>query len=459
MSNRERLTPSRIKAFSCPSGKQQAFFFDTEVPRLAVRVTSAGVKSFVFESKLNRQTIRRTIGSADAWSVGDAREEARRLQVLVDSGVDPREQEREKIAQGERARQEEEQLKRAQEHAARYTLDGLCNAYADYLKVRGKNKSSSDARSAFKVHVLEAWPSEANLPANTVTSTQVAAIVRKVRESGKVRTAGILRNYLVAAFNAARRAPFDSAMGDELIAFNITTNPAEAVPAIPVNRGDRVLSRSELGGYLKSLGTRPEDCALRLAIFCGGQRMAQLLRASVSDYDSSTQTLRLLDGKGKRVAPREHLVPLAPIGAALVSCLATGKTLFTTERGTRLTERAVGARCSEICAEMGVPPFDLRDIRRTAETMLAGLRVSKDLRAQLLSHGIGGVQAAHYDRWEYIDEKRAVLEQWEKHLAAIEGTLSEERVALMKEAGFAALSEAIQATQVALAAQDAQAAS
>jgi hypothetical protein len=42
-------------------------------------------------------------------------------------------------------------------------------------------------------------------------------------------------------------------------------------------------------------------------------------------------------------------------------------------------------------------PFQLRDIRRTAETMLAGLGVSKDVRAHLLSHGLGGMQNQHYD--------------------------------------------------------------
>jgi len=61
-------------------------------------------------------------------------------------------------------------------------------------------------------------------------------------------------------------------------------------------------------------------------------------------------------------------------------------------------------------------PFELRDIRRTCETMLASLGVSSDVRAQLQSHGLGGVQQRHYDRHEYALEKRAALEKWERHL-------------------------------------------
>ena len=82
---------------------------------------------------------------------------------------------------------------------------------------------------------------------------------------------------------------------------------------------------------------------------------------------------------------------------------------------------------AEVCAGIGGEPFNLRDIRRTVETMLAGLGISKDTRAQLLSHGISGVQAAHYDRHAYTDEKRAALVAWEARLEAIrqaERTLS-----------------------------------
>jgi integrase len=94
---RERLTSSRIARFSCPPGKQQSYLWDTEAPRLAVRATAGGAKSFVFEAKLNRRTIRHTIGDVRAWDLEStdperpgARQQARRLQALVDRGIDPR---------------------------------------------------------------------------------------------------------------------------------------------------------------------------------------------------------------------------------------------------------------------------------------------------------------------------------------------------------------------------------
>ena len=61
--------------------------------------------------------------------------------------------------------------------------------------------------------------------------------------------------------------------------------------------------------------------------------------------------------------------------------------------------------------------FDLQSWR-TVETQLASIGVTKDIRAQLLSHGLSGVQAAHYDRYEYMNEKHAALVAWENVLIA-----------------------------------------
>jgi integrase len=57
-------------------------------------------------------------------------------------------------------------------------------------------------------------------------------------------------------------------------------------------------------------------------------------------------------------------------------------------------------------------PFSMRDLRRTAETHMAALGISSDVRAQIQSHGLGGIQARHYDRHDYMPEKRAALSMW-----------------------------------------------
>lgn len=420
---RVNLTPERIRKAACPPDKQQAFLWDKESPRLAVRIT-AKAKSFIFEGKLNRVTIRQTIGACSAWTVEDARKEANRLQRLVDKGIDPREQKREQQEQKAAEIAAQAAAKKEAEDRQRFTLRALCEEYAKHLEERGKVKSARAAKSAFSCHLFKPHPDLAATPANEVTCLQITEIVRKVGEKGKERTANVLRSYLSAAFNAAKRAPRDPKSPSALLPFQVEGNPAEMVEPYSKKVGHRHLSTDELKVYLAAMGGDVTDQALKLALFSGGQRMAQLLRAKVTDYDIEAKILRLFDSKGARREPRVHLLPLGPVAAGIVANLVKqaeereSPFLLSSRRGT-VHESTPGKRVKEISEAMGGQPFDLRDVRRTAETMLAGLGISRDIRAQLLSHGISGVQAAHYDRHSYLEEKRAALRKWERHLDGI----------------------------------------
>lgn len=138
------LTAGAIERLTCRTDiKAQAFLRDTKVPGLRVRVTNTGAKSFVFESKLNRQTIRRTIGDVRVWTIDKARAEARRLGVLLDNGEDPRELERQEQAQ---------KASRAAEVAAQGVT--VSEAWAHYLEDRRPHWGELHYRD----HIIKASP-------------------------------------------------------------------------------------------------------------------------------------------------------------------------------------------------------------------------------------------------------------------------------------------------------------
>ena len=437
-----------MSRFVCEAGKAASFLWDSESTGLGLKASAGGSKNYVLQSRLETgATLRVTIGSTKTWTLAAAREEDRRLQVLIDSGIDPRAAKRERAAEAARLIAEAkaealvaeaEAAKREQEKRERYTLRTLCEAYCDLLQARGK-PSARQARSILKVHVFEAHPEMAATPARDVTPLQVAAMVRQTREAGRERAAGVLRSYLAAAFTAGKRAPFDASLPAALIPFEIERNRVDAIPPIAVRAGNRTLSADELRAYLAELGDNLADQALLLALLAGVQRMAQLLRPKVSDYDTGTATLRLWDAKGRTTSPREHLLPLAPRAAALVAHLiaraeAKGSPLlFSTYGQTQLADTTPGKRAAEIGAAVTGEPFDLRDIRRTCETMLASMGISRDTRAQLLSHGLSGVQVSHYDRHAYTDEKRAALMAWESRLHEIATGTARSNVLSMKQ--------------------------
>lgn len=379
----------------------------------------------------------------DGWTLVRVREEAAKIREQYQSGSgDVRADQDAERAAREAARRAEEAVQAEAERRARerqqFTLGALCAMYCTMLDVQGKAKGAKDARAAFKVHLFEGNPELAKLPANEVEAEQIAELLRGIRAAGKHRTAGVVRSYLNAAFNAAIKSRLSTDAAADFRGFNLKSNPIATIEAIPVQAGDRVLTHAELRGYLGALGDGIIDQALLLALLAGGQRMAQLLRARIGDWDHGI--LRLWDDKGRRTSAREHLLPLGPNAAALVDRLVVrakehagelalkkgeptdpNPSLFMSLGGARVVDTTPGKRLIEIAEHLGCPPFNLRDVRRTVETELQRLRIARDVRAVLLSHGMGGVQGKHYERFDFLDEKRAALEAWERFLFATEG--------------------------------------
>ena len=100
------FTADRVAAFHCEAGKRQSLLWDAKTPGLGLRASDGGVKSFVFETRLNGKTLRLTIGDVRAWTIAKAQAEARLLRSQVDKGVDPRQQRAEQRVREETVRAE-----------------------------------------------------------------------------------------------------------------------------------------------------------------------------------------------------------------------------------------------------------------------------------------------------------------------------------------------------------------
>ena len=66
----------------------------------------------------------------------------------------------------------------------------------------------------------------------------------------------------------------------------------------------------------------------------------------------------------------------------------------------------------------GVTGWVFHDLRRTVRTRISAIPAEEHVREALLAHGRRGIQA-HYDQHKYRDEKRDLLERWEKVLLSI----------------------------------------
>jgi integrase len=412
--------------------------------RLVARIMQDGV-AFYFQYFVPNQgkEVKRSfpLGEYDetgrrGLSLTHARDRAAQLARLYRDGVT------DLHAHFERQRESEERARVAEEDAARRaaedakcgTLRQLLEVYVGHLEKHGK-QSARDVRSIFNTHVFEAAPDTADRKATEVTVDQFVALISALTEVGKGRTAAKLRSYLRAAYSLAISSKTDPDAPLTLRSFGIEANPLASVGARALSKYNRarkrVLDASEMGALLwriEALRDGAQKDALRLLLFLGGQRPMQLLRATSADVDLKAGTVTLYDGKGSRREPRRHVLPLVKQAAEILErrleWANAGIPLFSIDDRTTMRHETLSVAVGEISAEMlkakeAREVFELRDLRRTVETMLAGLKVSSDVRAQLLSHGLGGVQNRHYDHHDYTAEKKQALERWARHLTKL----------------------------------------
>ncbi len=351
--------------------------------------------------------------------------------------------EREREAAERAQRAAAEAARRATEDAQRGTLRQLLDAYVAHLERQGK-QSAKDVRSIFNKHITTVAPDLLERKAAELSVDDFVGLIGRLVEAGKGRTADKLRSYLRAAYQLALESKTDPGAPLALRAYGIAVNPIAAIGALSqFNRvRDRVLSGPELGAFLRhvqSLQAGSRRDALQLLLLLGGQRPVQLLRVTASDVDIAAGTITLYDGKGARSQPRAHVLPLVKDAAGILkrrlSALGEGEPLFSTDQERIMRVETLGAQVGEIVTAMlaADPPearesFQLRDLRRTCETAMAALGISSDVRAQIQSHGLGGVQHRHYDRHSYSAEKKAALEKWSRHLKKLKANRAGKRM-------------------------------
>lgn len=443
MATNSRLTPLGIER---AKAKDAEFWLSDDEGtrgggRLVVRISPSGSKLFYFRYSVEGKRYQlpmRPYTSTPAegrLTLQEARKEARRYSELhrlpesTDVAAYLKRLDDEAATARELAVERKAEVVRAASEESRYSLRALGDWYAKYLKAAGK-QSAPGVASILKCHVNDtAW---ADKPARLLTAQDAAQLLRRIVEAGKGRTAGKVRSILHSAYALAIKAELDPSAPADLIPFRIPNNPIAGTAALSQfnQPRDRVLAPSEMAELWRRVWSDDDASlqirALRLTVLLGGQRAVQLLRVKLDKVSLESETITLHDPKGRRSTPRIHLLPLQGKSKSEVASLMERATALESprlfeSRNSHLGSDVLSDLVRDISADMvrdkiSPQPFQFRDLRRTAETMLAAMGISKDLRAQVQSHGLGGVQNRHYDRHDYMAEKRLALKAWEEHL-------------------------------------------
>jgi integrase len=83
-----------------------------------------------------------------------------------------------------------------------------------------------------------------------------------------------------------------------------------------------------------------------------------------------------------------------------------------------------------------VEPWILHDLRRTAATGMAGLKIAPHVVDRVLNHTSGTIRgvARVYNRFEYRDERKAALEAWGRKIDSITSGHAPGNVVSLREA-------------------------
>lgn len=346
----------------------------------------------------------------------------------------------------EAAEAERRSQREAEAAARRGTFGDLLDSYAAGMSAAGR-VSAREIGRMFQLHVKDYHADLIARPAAEIQPEDIQLILagvlgRKPKGrgignkapgssfNGMRTTCDKLRRYLRAAFSYAAKAHLapERLAGDGKV-FAVSSNPVRDIPVTQGTGGGQTesLTPAELGELLRYLDTLPTRHAAiaKALIYFGGQRLTQF--CAVPWESVSDGTISLLDAKGRKAQAWDHLLPITDRIAEIIKPLMEdriGPGPFSLTPGSNANPDTLSALFIDagkaLSATGKAQSFSWKNVRVTAETLLAHQGVSTEVRAWLLSHGRSGVQAKHYDRYSYLPEKQAALEKWGRYLDGLE---------------------------------------
>ncbi|MFD1007956.1 tyrosine-type recombinase/integrase [Oceanisphaera ostreae] len=389
--------------------------------RLGIKIQSSGQKVFVFrffDADGKAQFI--TIGKFPEMSLSHAREQACEYGALLKQGINPK-------VEAKRLQVAEETLERAE--ALKGSVRQLFEGYTNSMKAEGKRTFDAVLSSLEK----EAYPIVSpDMKAKEVTADHIKRILSNLIIRGAAVQSNRVRSYLMAAFNYGLKHDNDPAHMEQGVLFALTANPVSVIPkqTHAEKPGQNWLKLP----YLRELMTTFSDAhkvgtlihqLLKLVVYCGGQRPYELLANRWESVDWVERTLLVPADLSKN--KREHLIPLTDTSFSLLRELYH-QTGICTHIFPKLLRRQYSPNEHILSSSLSraisyyrkhnpdFPYFVARDIRRTCKTLMGEAGLSKEIRDRIQNHAFQDVSAKHYDRYDYLNEKRHALELWEARL-------------------------------------------
>lgn len=403
---RVNLTAGRIEGFKCGTDGKQCFMWDTALAGLGVRATT-GAKAFIYQGRIDKKVIRVTIGDIRTWGIDEARAEARKLGTLLDQGIDPRLEKKQRL----------NELKHDQSESRRADVI-VADAWADYIESRKPRWSELHLKDHRKISQAGGSPRQRGKG-----KTQPGALAPLMQMKLADINAGIVGQWLAkevetrptrarlafalfrAFLNWCEDTPnYQGLSSPEACSKRIAkqTLPRKGVKA-------DCLQREQLPAWFKGVQQiqNPVISAYLQILMFTGARRGELATLRWSDVDFRWESLSIRDKvEGERV------IPLTPYVAFLIDSLPRrNEWVFsspTAKRGHLVEPRAQHQRALTVAAIEGLT---LHGLRRSFGTLSEWVEVPAGIVAQIQGHKPSATVEKHY-RQRPLD----LLRQWHEKI-------------------------------------------
>lgn len=388
--------------------------------RLGIQVHPSGNRVFVFRYKRGGKWAFVRLGDFPNLKLAEARDKAKAFSQMIRDGLDPK---------NELERQAGEQEQARRQHEQQGTVEQLFRSYTEQMRKDGKRTHAAVLLALEK----ETYPHlKPMTKAKDVTPHDIKIILAHMIRRGAATQSNRVRSYLMAAFNHGLQHDNDPANFIDDAKFGLVINPVAAIPKQKAAErvGERFLTWAEARQLLEDM-EQPTNLGLtlrsliRLCFFTGGQRPYELAASRWASIDWQAKTLTITAELSKNGRP--HLIPLTESALRVLreQKAATANSPFIFAHATKPSESMPMASLSQAIdryrKRTEIAHFIPRDFRRTCKTLMGELGIAKDLRDRLQNHALNDVSSRHYDRYEYLPEKRRALELWESHLLCFVG--------------------------------------
>jgi integrase len=375
------LTARWVQGVAAPE-HGQVEYFDSKIPGFALRVTSAGVKSWTLVYRYQGRVRRWTLGRYPDLSLADARDKAADARRDIAHGGDPA---------------GEKQLRR---HAP--TVADIVQQYLTlYAKVH-KRSWRQDTR-IFQAEVLPHWGTR---PASSITRREVLLLLDTIME----RQAPVMANRLLAVI----RKMYNWAISRDLVEHN----PCLMVPAPGKEQArDRVLTLDEVRQVWEACAAiRAHSGAIFQLQILTAQRVGEVRLLRWEDIDGLWWTIPASVAKNGMA----HRVPLSPLALEILEALRpqSGQLPWVFPGTDPRKPLAKTEKVFQRVRALSGVDFRTHDLRRTAASHMTSMGIPRLVVSKILNHTEPGVTRI-YDRHSYDLEKQDALHRWGERVQAI----------------------------------------